>query len=153
MFSNSSAGIYETEIALTEKIRLPDRERVCNLIGRQIFTATGVRCKVGGIRYSPVTENEKPTLAISPVHAKQLEPNETVRFRRLGRALQGLCAPSGKTAQTVFLFGNLNDCGTGVLKPYRPLTEHEQDLFRRKGMENNPLVIEALNIFEGTIVA
>ena len=36
-----------------------DRERVCEVIGRQIFEATGVCCVVGGIRYSPLTENEK----------------------------------------------------------------------------------------------
>ena len=30
-----------------------DRERVCEVIGRKIFEATGVYCTVGGIRYSP----------------------------------------------------------------------------------------------------
>jgi hypothetical protein len=38
------------------------------------------------------------------------------------------------------------------LKPYRPLTEHERDVLRRNGMENDPLVIEALNIFDGNVV-
>jgi hypothetical protein len=40
-----------------------DRERVCKVIGRKIFEATGVCCAVGGIRYSPLTENEKQALA------------------------------------------------------------------------------------------
>lgn len=38
------------------------------------------------------------------------------------------------------------------VKPYRPLTEFEQDLLRRKGVENDPIIIEALNIFVGRIV-
>ena len=47
------------------------------------------------------------------------------------------------------------DCKKGVLsvlKPPRPLTEFEQDVLKCQGMENNPIVIEALNIFEGRIV-
>ena len=55
--------------------------------------------------------------------------------------------------QTVLFFGELNSCNVGTLKPYRPLTEFEEHLLRRKGMENDPIVIEALNIFEGRIVA
>ena len=35
-----------------------NRERVCEVIGRQIFEATGVCCTVGGIRYSPLAEDE-----------------------------------------------------------------------------------------------
>jgi hypothetical protein len=33
------------------------------------------------------------------------------------------------------------------------LSEFEQGLLRRKGMENDPLIIEALNIFKGRIVS
>jgi hypothetical protein len=40
-----------------------DRERVCEIIGRRVFDATGVCCAVGGIRYSPLSENEKQALA------------------------------------------------------------------------------------------
>jgi hypothetical protein len=40
-----------------------DRERVCEVIGRKIFEATGVCCTVDGVRYSPLTENEKQALA------------------------------------------------------------------------------------------
>jgi hypothetical protein len=44
-----------------------DRERVCEIIGRKIFEATGVCCAVGGIRYSPLTENEKQPLAFDEI--------------------------------------------------------------------------------------
>ena len=40
---------------------------VCEAIGRQIFKATGVCSKVGGIRYSPLTENEKQALAFDEI--------------------------------------------------------------------------------------
>jgi hypothetical protein len=39
------------------------RERVCEVLGRQIFFATGVCPKVGGTRYSPLTEEEEWALA------------------------------------------------------------------------------------------
>jgi hypothetical protein len=44
-----------------------NRERVCDVLGRQIFEATGVCCAVGGIRYSPLTENEKQALAFDEI--------------------------------------------------------------------------------------
>jgi hypothetical protein len=44
-----------------------DRERVCEVIGRRIFEATGVCCAVGGIRYSPLTDNEKQALAFDEI--------------------------------------------------------------------------------------
>jgi hypothetical protein len=44
-----------------------DRERVCELIGKRIFEATGVCCVVGGIRYSPLTEDEKQALAFDEI--------------------------------------------------------------------------------------
>src|SRR5207244_7340526 len=44
-----------------------DRERVCDIIGREIFEATGVCCAVGGVRYSPLTENEKQALAFNEI--------------------------------------------------------------------------------------
>jgi hypothetical protein len=47
--------------------REKDRERVCEVIGRQIFEATGVCCTVGGVRYSPLTENEKQVLAFDEI--------------------------------------------------------------------------------------
>src|SRR5439155_13037816 len=132
--------------------QMKHRERVCDVISRQIFVVTGVRCRVGGIRYSPATEHEKPILAVNPVQAKPLEPANAGHLARSEWVLPSHAELSGKNAQTVFLFGELNDCARGVLKPYRPLTEHEQDLLRRKGMEHDPLIIEALNIFEGRSV-
>jgi len=44
-----------------------NRERVCEVIGRRIFDATGVCCVVGGIRYSPLTEDEKQALAFDEI--------------------------------------------------------------------------------------
>jgi hypothetical protein len=44
-----------------------DWERVCEAIGKRIFEATGVCCTVGGIRYSPLTENEKQALAFDEI--------------------------------------------------------------------------------------
>jgi hypothetical protein len=44
-----------------------DREGVCEVIGRKIFEATGVCCAVGGIRYSPLTEDEKQALAFDEI--------------------------------------------------------------------------------------
>jgi len=44
-----------------------DRQQVCEVIGKQIFHATGVCCTVGGIRYSPLTENEKQALVLGEI--------------------------------------------------------------------------------------
>ena len=44
-----------------------DREEVCEVVGKQIFEASGVCCAVGGIRYSPLTENEKQALAFDEI--------------------------------------------------------------------------------------
>jgi len=44
-----------------------DRERVCEVIGRKIFEVTGVCCTVGGIRYSPLTENEKKAVIFDEI--------------------------------------------------------------------------------------
>jgi hypothetical protein len=46
-----------------------DRELVCEAIGRQVFHATGVCCRVGDIRYSPLTEIEEQALAFDKVGA------------------------------------------------------------------------------------
>jgi hypothetical protein len=43
------------------------RDQVCEVIGRQIFEATGVCCRVGDIRYSPLTESEKQALAFDEI--------------------------------------------------------------------------------------
>jgi hypothetical protein len=48
-----------------------DRQQVCEVIGRQIFDATGVCCIVGGIRYSPLTENEQQALVLG-----EIEPSD-----------------------------------------------------------------------------
>ena len=119
------------------------RESVCEVIGRTVYEVSGgVRCKVSGVRYLPVTKDEKQILALNPVQAKAA--------RMPGMRLRRSVEPKGESGQTVLFFGGQNNCNT--LKPYRPLTEFEQDVLRRKGMESNPIVIEALNIFQGRIV-
>jgi hypothetical protein len=44
-----------------------DQEQVCEVIGRKILEATGVCCAVSGIRYSPLTENERQALAFDEI--------------------------------------------------------------------------------------
>jgi hypothetical protein len=39
------------------------KERVCEALGKQVFLAAGVCAKIGGIRYSPLTEEEEQALA------------------------------------------------------------------------------------------
>jgi hypothetical protein len=41
-----------------------DRQRVCEALGSQIFLTTGVCAKVGGIRYSPLSEEEEEALGV-----------------------------------------------------------------------------------------
>ena len=48
-----------------------NRAWVCAAIGRQIFLATGVCSLVGGIRYSPLTEEEQQALAFD-----EIEPSD-----------------------------------------------------------------------------
>jgi hypothetical protein len=48
-----------------------DRDIVCEAIGRQIFLATGVWSLVGGVRYSPLTEEEQQALAFD-----EIEPSD-----------------------------------------------------------------------------
>jgi hypothetical protein len=43
------------------------RQRVCEVIGKKIFDATGVCCVVGGVRYSPLTEEEQQALAFDEI--------------------------------------------------------------------------------------
>jgi hypothetical protein len=43
------------------------RERVCEVIGRRIFEATGVCCSVGSIRYSLLTKSEQQALAFDEI--------------------------------------------------------------------------------------
>lgn len=78
---------------------------------------------------------------------------------RLGRVFQTHEEPGGEKAnnENTFPTGNLNDCEGGVLSvlkavtPYRPLTEQELYFLRRAGAENDPIIIEALNLFRGRI--
>jgi hypothetical protein len=44
-----------------------NQDRVCEAIGKQIFLATGVCGKIGGIRYSPLNEIEEQALAFDEV--------------------------------------------------------------------------------------
>ena len=42
--------------------------------------------------------------------------------------------------------------GIEVVRPHRPLSKHEWAILVRAGAEDDPIVIEALNIFNATIV-
>jgi hypothetical protein len=80
---------------------------------------------------------------------------KTSLLGRLGRVFQSHLEPSNGHKQAVFPVSSLKDYENGVLgvpKPNRPLRDRERDLLREKGMENDPLIIEALNIFDGRIV-
>jgi hypothetical protein len=54
----------------------------------------------------------------------------------------------------------LNDCGRGVLgvptapavKPHRPLSEHEWAILVRAGAQHDPIIIEALRLFDARVV-
>jgi hypothetical protein len=69
-----------------------NRERVCKTIGKHVFHVTGVCCKVGGIRYSPLTEIEEQALALdeSAPGRKNLNCDEweAVRLIKLVAALK-----------------------------------------------------------------
>jgi hypothetical protein len=53
-------------------------------------------------------------------------------------------------------YRQLNDCGKGVpsvpVEPHRPLSEREWTILVRAGAENDPIIIEALRLFDARIV-
>ena len=65
-----------------------DRERVCEVIGRQIFEATGVCCTVGGTRYSPLTEIEEQALAFDEAGIQDI-PHEQLDSSAFGEMRSG----------------------------------------------------------------
>ncbi len=107
-------------------------------------------------------------LSLHPVQASSAKPIKTGILGRLGRAFKSHARESGwrnnEQPQDRFPFGSRRDYERGVpsvpkiqrmnntVKPYRPLTEFEQGVLRRAGLEDDPMIIEALNIFEGRIV-
>jgi hypothetical protein len=76
-----------------------DRDIVCEAIGRQIFLATGVWSPVGGIRYSPLTEEEQQALAFDEIEPSDdgmsYDEWEAVRFVKCIAALKLMrhCSP------------------------------------------------------------
>jgi hypothetical protein len=86
-------------------------------------------------------------------------PAKTDLLGRLGRVFETRLEPSRKIEEDVSLMGKSSDNQKGVLavlkpvvSPNRPLTERELWLLRRAGAENDPIIITALNLFNGTIV-
>ena len=86
------------------------------------------------------------------------EPLKTSLLGRLGRLFQ---THSG----TERLHGDkedrgpekLNECGRGVpsapaVKPHRPLSEHEWAILVRAGAQHDPIIIEALRLFDARVV-
>jgi len=65
---------------------------VCEALGRQIFLAAGVCAKVGGIRYSPLTEEEEAALAFDEEVASKdgmsYDEWEAIRFVKCVAALK-----------------------------------------------------------------
>jgi hypothetical protein len=127
---------------------------------RRIFALCGFRgmhaLAVNAIGDSPVcgTLDEPRTAELS------VKPIKTNLLGRLGR-LSETHARLSKTNESNSSVAHQAEYEKGVppvprstapVEPYRPLTEHERDILRRKGLENDPLIIEALNIFRGRIV-
>jgi hypothetical protein len=78
---------------------------------------------------------------------------------RLGREFQIHLEASRKIEKDAFPAEGRCDNQRGVLavlqptvRPNRPLTERELCLLQRAGAENDPIIIMALNLFNGTIV-
>ncbi len=89
-------------------------------------------------------------------------PFKTGLLGRLGRLFHSHIAPQDATAFVQSPGPALSEFQTpvlsvpkplGTVKPDRPLTDQELLLLRQAGMENDPVVITALNLFQGPIVA
>jgi hypothetical protein len=69
-----------------------DRAVVCEALGKQIFLATGVCSRVGGIRYSPLTQTEEEALAFDEMAPSNDGMNydewEAMRFLKCTAALK-----------------------------------------------------------------
>ena len=103
--------------------------------------------------------------AVTPGHSGRVVESQTAvellktdLLGRLGRLFQTHLEPGQNTEEDVSPAGEINDNERGVLpvlgppvRPNRPLIEHELRLLRRAGMENDPVVMTALNLFNGTI--
>ena len=88
-----------------------------------------------------------------------VEPLKTGLLGRLGRLFQTHLESGPRNEGDVFPDREINDNERGVLpvlepsvRPNRPLTERELQLLRHAGMENNPVIIAAVSLFNGTIV-
>jgi hypothetical protein len=57
-----------------------------------------------------------------------------------------------KTELLALLADTNTDSVSEVVKPHRPLTEGEWAILVRAGAENDPVIIEALKLFNGRIV-
>ena len=77
-----------------------DRQRVCEVIGKRIFEATGVCCSVGGVRYSPLTEMEKQALAFDEIapsgDGMTYDEWEEMRTVKTAAVLKLTVSPDGK---------------------------------------------------------
>jgi hypothetical protein len=84
---------------------------------------------VGGIRYSPLTEDEKWAFAFDEIAPSndRLSHNGT-RCKESKGPLKGL------------------------ERALKALTEHELLILRRAGAENDPIIITAINLFNATVV-
>jgi hypothetical protein len=86
-------------------------------------------------------------------------PINTGLLGRLGRVFQSHLERRQEIAASVFSIAEQSDSGSGVpavlsseVRSNRPLTDHELLLLRRAGAENDPIIIEAINIFDATVI-
>ena len=89
------------------------------------------------------------------------EPLKTGLLGRLGRLFQTHSRPEPTHGEKGDRGAEkLHDCEGGVLrvpralavKPHRPLSEHEWAILVRAGAEHDPIIIEALRLFDARVV-
>jgi hypothetical protein len=125
------------------------RKRILALCGRR---------EIKPLCVSPARTTEGPGRLIE--RELTIEPLKAGLLGRLGRAFKTHLERSRKINEdNVSPGGRLSDGDRGVLtvleptiNPNRPLSKRELSLLRRAGVEGNPMIIEALNIFDGRIV-
>jgi len=125
------------------------RKRIFALCGSREIKPLAVR-RSGLGRFGRIAESHSTS-----------EPLKTGLLGRLGRLFQTHSGTERKDAGNEDrMTEKLNDFERGVLgvlstptvEPHRPLSERERAILVRAGAENDPVIIEALNLFNARIV-